>query len=132
MFYENSLKFFLSLYGHKLPVMSLDFSSDGRLLVSGSADKTIKIWGTRLHLLVFAPITRCVVLCCVGMDFGDCHRSLLGHDDSITSLRFIPNTHHFFSGSKDSVVKYWDADTFQQILSLPGHVSAVWAIDIGE
>lgn len=67
VFYDDSLKFFLSLYGHRLPVMALDFSSDGVLLATGSADKTVKIWG---------------------MDFGDCHRSIIAHGDSITSIRF--------------------------------------------
>ena len=62
VFHDDSLKFFLSLYGHKLPVMSMDISDDGDLLATGSADKTVKIWG---------------------LDFGDCHRSLLAHDDSI-------------------------------------------------
>jgi U3 small nucleolar RNA-associated protein 12 len=57
VFYEDSLKFFLSLYGHKLPVTALSISYDNTLLISGSADKCIKIWG---------------------LDFGDCHRSLLG------------------------------------------------------
>lgn len=53
IFFDDTLKFFLSLYGHKLPVMCLDISYDGNILISGSADKTIKIWG---------------------LDFGDCHR----------------------------------------------------------
>lgn len=38
-----SLKFFLSLYGHKLPATTLDISSDSTLLISGSADKNIKV-----------------------------------------------------------------------------------------
>lgn len=89
LFYDDSLKFFLSLYGHKLPVMCLDMSYDSAILVSGAADKTIKIWG---------------------LDFGDCHRSLVAHEDSVTCLRFQPQTHYFFSAGKDGVVKYWDAD----------------------
>ena len=42
-----SLKFFLSLYGHKLPATTLDISSDSTILISGSADKNIKVglWG---------------------------------------------------------------------------------------
>lgn len=89
VFYDDSLKFFLSLYGHKLPVMSLDISYDSTILISGSADKTIKIWG---------------------LDFGDCHRSLIGHEESVTCVRFQPETHYFFSSGKDGVIKYWDAD----------------------
>jgi U3 small nucleolar RNA-associated protein 12 len=53
VFYENSLRFFLSLYGHKLPVMAMDISDDNELIATASADKTVKIWG---------------------LDFGDCHR----------------------------------------------------------
>ena len=45
VFYLDSLKFFLSLYGHKLPVLCMDISSDSTLLVSGSADKNIKVNG---------------------------------------------------------------------------------------
>lgn len=48
VFFADSLKFFLSLYGHKLPVLSMDISSDSQLLVTGSADKNIKVgrwWG---------------------------------------------------------------------------------------
>lgn len=54
----DSLKFFLSLYGHMLPVLCMDISSDGDLIVTGSADKNLKIWG---------------------LDFGDCHKSLFAH-----------------------------------------------------
>lgn len=43
VFFADSLKFFLSLYGHKLPALCLDISSDSTLLVSGSADKNIKV-----------------------------------------------------------------------------------------
>lgn len=53
VYFEDSLKFFLSLYGHKLPVLCMSISSDNTLLITGSADKNVKIWG---------------------LDFGDCHR----------------------------------------------------------
>lgn len=58
VYYMDSHKFFLSLYGHKLPVSCLDISTDGDLLVSGSYDKNLKIWG---------------------LDFGDCHKSIFAH-----------------------------------------------------
>jgi len=104
VFFEDTLAFFLSLYGHKLPVLSVDMSTDDTLLISGSADKTIKIWG---------------------LDFGDAHRTLYGHTDSITHLEFVHKTHYFFSCSKDKTVRYWDADRFEQILLLEGHKAEV-------
>lgn len=60
IYFNDSLKFFLSLYGHSLPVHCIDMSSDATLVVTGSADKSAKIWG---------------------LDFGDCHKSLFAHDD---------------------------------------------------
>jgi len=104
VFFNDSLKFFLSLYGHKLPVLAFDSSSDDTILASGGADKSIKIWG---------------------LDFGDTHRTLYGHEDSITDLRFVKRTHYFFTCSKDQTVRYWDGDRFQQILLLRGHASEV-------
>ena len=109
VFYADTLKFFLSLYGHKLAVLAFDISSDATLLASGSADKNLKIWG---------------------LDFGDCHKSFFAHDDNITAVRFVPNTHYLFTASKDRRIKYWDCDKFVQITSLDGHHGDIWALAI--
>lgn len=104
VFFDDTLKFFLSLYGHKLPALAVDASDDDTILASAGADKTIKIWG---------------------LDFGDTHRTLYGHQDSITDLKFVKRTHNFFTTSKDGTVRYWDGDRFEQILLLNGHCAEV-------
>ncbi|XP_046902747.1 WD repeat-containing protein 3 [Hypomesus transpacificus] len=109
IFYTDTLKFFLSLYGHKLPVLCLDISHDSSLIATGSADKNVKIWG---------------------LDFGDCHRSLFAHDDSVMFLQFVPKTHLFFTAGKDKKIKQWDADKFQLIQTLEGHHREVWCLAI--
>lgn len=91
-------KFFVSLYGHNLPVTCMDISSDSTLIATGSNDKKMKIWG---------------------MDFGDCHKSIFAHDDHITGLSFVPKTHYVFTTGKDGKVKQWDVDNFQKIITLP-------------
>lgn len=122
VFYADTLKFFLSLYGHKvrsfllecfpssrfvpltirnltqLPVLSLDISSDSKLIITCSADKNIKIWG---------------------LDFGDCHRSLFGHEESIMQVAFERGTHYFWSVSKDKMLKYWDGDKVRPLCLSP-------------
>lgn len=60
-----------------------------------------------------------------GLDFGDCHKSLFAHDDAVTSVRWVPRTHYFFTAGKDKVIKYWDGDKFQHIMSLPGHQAEI-------
>ena len=89
IFYIDSLKFFLSLYGHKLPVVAMDISFDSRIIITASSDKTVKIWG---------------------LDFGDCHKSILAHQDSVMQVKFIWGTYHFFSCGKDKLIKMWDAE----------------------
>ncbi|KAM3088385.1 beta transducin [Clarireedia jacksonii] len=114
VFFVDSLKLFLNLYGHKLPVLSMDISFDSKLIVTCSADKNIRLWG---------------------LDFGDCHKAFFAHQDSILQVAFIPhsqdgNGHHFFSSSKDKMIKYWDGDKFEQIQRLDGHHGEIWALAI--
>lgn len=45
IFFVDTLKFFLSLYGHKFPVLCMDISSDSTTIITGGADRNIKIWG---------------------------------------------------------------------------------------
>ncbi|KAF2981634.1 hypothetical protein EK904_001096 [Melospiza melodia maxima] len=107
VFYVDTLKFFLSLYGHKLPVLCMDICYDGTLIATGSADRNVKIWG---------------------LDFGDCHRSLFAHDDSVMYLQFVPKSHLFFTAGKDNKIKQWDADKFEHIQTLEGHHQEVWCL----
>ncbi|KAH0946147.1 hypothetical protein HN011_001484 [Eciton burchellii] len=109
IFFLDTFKFFISLYGHKLPVLCMDISSDSTLIATGSADRNIKIWG---------------------LDFGDCHKSIFAHDDSVTGLSFVPGTHYFFSSGKDGKIKQWDADIFQKIVTLQGHAGESWNCNV--
>jgi len=109
VFYLDTLKFHLSLYGHKLPVLCMDISSDGTLLASGSADKNIKFWG---------------------LDFGDCHRSIFAHPDSVMDLVFVQDTHYCFTVGKDGSLRYWDADKWELLLELTGHHSEAWCCTV--
>ncbi|KAF5393700.1 hypothetical protein D9757_000118 [Collybiopsis confluens] len=107
VFYQDTLKFFLSLYGHKLPVLGMDISSDSKLIVTCSADKNVKIWG---------------------LDFGDCHKSIFAHEESVMQVLFEHDSHYFWTIGKDRMLKYWDGDKFAQIQRLEGHHGEVWAL----
>ncbi|KAJ9465118.1 WD repeat-containing protein 3-like protein [Diplonema papillatum] len=109
IYFADSCKFFLSLYGHKYPVTAVSFSSDSRLLATASIDKNVKLWG---------------------LDFGDCHKSIFAHDDYVTDVKFVGGTHYFWTTGKDGLVKCWDADHFTHVQTLKGHHGAVWSCEL--
>lgn len=113
VYFSDSLKLFLTLYGHKLPVLSLSISSDSKLIATSSADKNVRVWG---------------------LDFGDCHKAFFAHSDSVMAVSFIKHPveqeerHSLFSASKDGAVKIWDAQKFEQVQKLDGHRGEIWAM----
>ena len=109
MHFCDSNKLSISFYGHKMPVLCIDVSSDNTMLVSGSADKYVRIWG---------------------MDFGDSHGTLLAHEGSVTQVRVIRDTHYILSAGRDGFVRYWDGDTKQMIMEIEAHRGDIWAFAI--
>ncbi|KAK1068645.1 beta transducin [Friedmanniomyces endolithicus] len=115
VFFTDTLRPFLTLYGHKLPVLNISISADSKLIATCSADKNVRIWG---------------------LDFGDCHKAFFAHQDSVMQVSFIPHpvekdeAHILFSASKDGMLKSWDAEKFQPIQKLEGHKGEIWAMVI--
>ncbi|KAB7499480.1 WD repeat-containing protein 3 [Armadillidium nasatum] len=105
VYYMNSLKLLHEFYGKSMPSTCLDFSTDSTMIISGSKDSCIRIFAT---------------------DFGDQKRLLKNcHQGGVTEVKFIPNTHLFFSCGNDGTIKQWDADNFQRITTLKQHFGIV-------
>ncbi len=78
------MRFIGTLRGHVQQVYQVAFSSDSRLLVSGSADSTIKVWDLRIKkLLVDLP----------------------GHADEVFAVDWSPDGQKVASGGRDKVLK---------------------------
>eukprot|EP00928_Gymnodinium_smaydae_P035081 TRINITY_DN24750_c0_g2_i1.p1 TRINITY_DN24750_c0_g2~~TRINITY_DN24750_c0_g2_i1.p1 ORF type:complete len:978 (-),score=241.30 TRINITY_DN24750_c0_g2_i1:55-2901(-) len=111
MFFADSLKFYLSLYGHRLPVMCLDICSDSQMVATGSADKNVKLWSTQ---------------------FGNCHRSLRAHSESVMQVKFLPGTHYLASAGRDRELKLWDCDSYELITALKGQATEILALALSQ
>lgn len=109
LFFADSLKPYLSLFGHKLPPTSMSFSSDGTLAASVGTDKSLRFWGT---------------------DFGDCHRAIHAHDDYVTAVEFVKDTHLVVTASLDGSVKHWDGDNWTMIQYSRVHQHGLWALAV--
>ncbi|KAE9403383.1 WD40 repeat-like protein [Gymnopus androsaceus JB14] len=83
------------LQGHDGGVYSVAFSHDGTRIVSGSSDKTVRIWDAT-----------------TGAQMGD---PLQGHDHYVNSVAFSHDGTRIVSGSSDKTVRIWDATTGAQM-----------------
>jgi WD40 repeat protein len=82
------VQFPVAFRGHTGRVLSLAFSPQGgKWLLSGSSDKTIKVWSTST---------------------GRCVATLTHHRDAVTCLEFSPDGRTLASASADATIKLWD------------------------
>ncbi|MEB3357613.1 MAG: caspase family protein [Synechococcales bacterium] len=75
--------------GHQSSVMSVAFSPDGKTIVSGSEDNTIRLWS-----IDGTPI---------GQPFQ-------GHQASVWSVAFSPDGKTIVSGSEDKTIRLWQGN----------------------
>jgi WD40 repeat protein len=73
--------------GHSNMVHSVAFAPDGRTALSGSWDKTLKLWEVAT---------------------GKELRTFRGHSDAVYSVAFLPDGRTALSGSSDGTLKLWD------------------------
>jgi platelet-activating factor acetylhydrolase IB subunit alpha len=97
--------------GHTRAVVDVDYGGPrgNTLLASCSSDLSVKLWD---------PVD----------DYKNV-RTLLGHDHSVSAVRFIPaSTNLLVSASRDMTLKIWDVSTGFCVRTLRGHTG--WVRDV--
>ncbi|MEG4534844.1 nSTAND1 domain-containing NTPase [Microcoleus sp. D2_18a_D3] len=97
-----------TLGGHANWVYAVSFSPNGKLLATGSRDKTVKLWDTTTTDKQIKTLT--------------------GHTDVVYAVSFSPNGKLLATGSADNTVKLWNTTTGKEINTLTGHTNGVWAV----
>jgi WD40 repeat protein len=91
------------LRGHEKDATGLAFTRDGRYLVTGSADKTVRMWSWQAYLHGKKPEPRV----------------LRGHTGVVFSVAVSPLGDRIASASSDGTVRVWDMNG-KELHSLPG------------
>jgi len=87
--------------GHQSSVNSVDFSHDGLFIVSGSNDKTVRIWHMNTCESKVFPIA--------------------GNRGSVTCVTVLPDDRFFAASSVYGVVNIWDLETRTLVDNLRGN-----------
>lgn len=98
---------FVRQANHTARAYSVDFRRDGRLLVSGSWDGTMKLWDVAS---------------------GRELRTLAGHGWGIYKAFFSPDGRRLASSSRDATVKLWDVRTGRETLTINADRLAVKSV----
>lgn len=95
----------LTLSGHQAGVNKAIFSPDEQLVVTASADHTLRLWSAEAQYL----------------------KTLHGHQAAVNDVDFSPNGRYLVSASQDHSLKIWQRDG-QLIKTINGHQGAVLSV----
>src|SRR5438105_4935380 len=95
-----------TLESHKGSVLSVAFSPQGKVLASGSRDKTIKLWDAKSGKLL----------------------QTLEQPDQVYSVAFSRNGAWMASAGADKVIRLWDIRTAKVIRVFEGHTAIVRSV----
>lgn len=142
---ETSLLKPLTLKGHTNRVWCVAQSLDGSRVLSGSSDKTLRLWDMKSSSCIreikgHKDIVTCVALSPDGTKAlsgsndkslrlwdtksGSCIREIM-HTGRVTCVALSPNENQALSGGLDSILRLWDLNSGNCIRELKGHTGNV-------
>ncbi len=98
-----------TLVGHSSWVTAVAALADDRRAISGSHDKTLKLWD---------------------IDTGACLATMVGHAGPVRAVAALTDGRRAISGSWDKTLKLWDLGTGACLATIVGHADCVNAVAV--
>ena len=106
---------FVPQIGHANPISSIAISRDGRYIISGSKDGTIRIWDVKGGNII-------------GTIYRHFCFKFLRRDSIVVAI--CPDSKYFVSGGKDGTIKIWNFEKYEKPIKVfcrrPGFFHRFW------
>ena len=140
-----------TLTGHSHWVQAVEVTADGKRVISGSDDNTVKVWNLetgeeQFTLSGHSGYVRAVAVTADGtrvisgsydntvkvwnLETGEEPSTLTGHSSLVEAVAVTADGKRVISGSWDKTVKVWNLDTGEEQLTLSGHSRSVIAVAV--
>jgi WD40 repeat protein/NAD-dependent dihydropyrimidine dehydrogenase PreA subunit len=112
-----------TLKGHDARITTITLTPNEKYIISGSDDKTIKIWK-------FSPSEMNDLIDTTSDANDDLIHTIRGHDKKINSVIITPDGNNILSASDDNTIKTWDLYSRNLIETFETHEEGVTSIAI--
>eukprot|EP00292_Cryptomonas_paramecium_P003116 CAMPEP_0113666056 /NCGR_PEP_ID=MMETSP0038_2-20120614/2654_1 /TAXON_ID=2898 /ORGANISM="Cryptomonas paramecium" /LENGTH=620 /DNA_ID=CAMNT_0000581489 /DNA_START=122 /DNA_END=1983 /DNA_ORIENTATION=+ /assembly_acc=CAM_ASM_000170 len=145
---------FKILRAHILPLTNCAFNKSGDRFITGSYDRTCKVWNTLTgeELLTLEGHKNVVYAIAFNNPYGDkiitgsfdktckvwnsetgeLYHTLKGHATEIVCLSFNPQGDAIATGSMDNTAKLWDTETGTELATLTGHTAEIVSLSFNQ
>lgn len=142
---------FKILRAHILPLTNCAFNKSGDKFITGSYDRTCKVWDTNSgeELLTLEGHKNVVYAIAFNNPYGDkiitgsfdktcklwsaetgqLYHTYRGHATEIVCLAFNPQGSTVATGSMDNTAKLWDVNSGQEVHTLQGHTAEIVSLN---
>merc|ERR1711988_411569 len=148
---DQAFYLFKILRAHILPLTNCAFNKSGDRFITGSYDRTCKVWNTLTgeELLTLEGHKNVVYAIAFNNPYGDkivtgsfdktaklwnsetgeLYHTLRGHATEIVCLSFDPHGQIVATGSMDSTAKLWDVERGVELCTLLGHSAEIVSLN---
>ncbi|WVQ85499.1 hypothetical protein IAT38_007664 [Cryptococcus sp. DSM 104549] len=95
--------------GHRRGVWTVKFSKTDKVVASGAADRTVRLWS---------------------LDDFTCLKTFEGHTNSVLRVDFLSHGMQLVTSASDGLVKLWNIKDEECVKTLDNHEDKIWALAV--